>query len=96
MTELLVYSVAAFGLSWVLADSKISLPFRERLAARASWPAVFLLALVECVACTGFHIGWVGQLLGVAPFAHWYLAAFFTCASNLMLAKYVGMLDEGE
>ena len=93
--ELLIYSVAAFGLSWVLADSKISLPVRERLSTGGP-VALFFLPLLECVACTGFHVGWISQLLGAAPFTHWYLAAFFTCASNLLLAKYVGMLDDGD
>ncbi len=96
MTDLLIWSLAAFGFSWVLADSKISLPMRiaidqPGLGVRARrW----FLILLECVACTGFHVGWISQLVGLAPFNHWYVAAFFTCASNLLLAKAVGMLDD--
>ena len=94
MIELLIFTLAAFGFSWSLADSKLTLGFRLWLAhpRRGVWPITF----VECVACTGFHVGWISQLLGAAPFTHWYQAAFFTCASNLLLAKYVGMLDDGD
>lgn len=95
MISLLTWSVVAFGLAWVIADSKLTYPFRKAWAdTQRSSPAVFLLALFECPACLGWHLGWAGYLFGIAPFTSWWQAAFFTCGSSLLLAKYVGMLDE--
>jgi hypothetical protein len=100
MKDLIVWSIAAFALSWILADSKISFPFRTRLGRLENLGgipgglAVILLTLIECVACSGWHLGWIAQLLGIAPFAEWWLAAFYTCGANLLLAKYVGLLDD--
>lgn len=97
--DLLVYVLACFGVSWVIADSKISFPFRVWLEKKAeprtflAAGAAFLLAFAECVACTGFHLGWVAYLFHIGPFNSWYIAAFFTCASNLLFAKHLGMLD---
>ena len=104
MTSILVWSVCAFAFSWVLADSKISYPLRTWLANKARGGPVtfskvaasFFLSLLECVACTSFHVGWIAQLAGVTPFHAWWMAALFTCGSSLLLAKYVGMLDERE
>lgn len=93
VTELVIWALAAFGLSWSVADSKLTLPSREWMS-RQGRIANWALVGMECVACTGGHIGWIGYLAGLAPFEHWYIAAFFTCASNLLLAKLVGMLDE--
>ncbi len=97
MVDLLTWTIAAFALSWVIADAKISLPFRnalDTLKQKRVFGAGALLMLVECVACSGAHVGWIGQLLGVAPFKSWWMAGLYTCGSNLLLAKWLGMLDE--
>ncbi len=97
MIELLIWTIAVFALSWIIADSKISYPFRmalETMEKKKIFGAGFLLVLLECVACTGFHFGWIGYLLHIAPFATWWHAAFFTCGSSLLLARYVGLLDK--
>ncbi len=94
MIELFIWSIAAFGFCWVVADSKLSLGFRLWLAhpRRGVWP----ITLVECVACTGFWVGLAGQLTGIAPISTWWVAALYTCGANLLLAKWVGLLDEHE
>lgn len=46
-----------WGASWIIADSKISRPFRLWLVTKwgtGSW----LLQLLECPACTSFWMGW--------------------------------------
>ncbi len=100
MTGLVIWSVGAFGLSWILADSKISFPVRawmytvEQRGGALGRAAAFTLALVECVACTGFHLGWIGSIAGISPVATWWMSALFTCGSSLILAKVVGLLDQ--
>jgi len=99
--SLVIFTIAAFGFSWILADSKVSYPLRTWLASKDRGQATplkllasFFLALLECVACTGFHVGWICQLAGVAPIDSWWMAALYVCGANLLLAKFVGMLDE--
>lgn len=97
MIELLIWSIAAFAFSWGIAESKLSLPFRVALEVlrRKKIPGPgFLLMLLECSPCNSFHIGWIAYVVGIAPFQTWWQAAFFTCGTSLLLAKYVGLLDE--
>lgn len=102
MINLIVWSITAFGFCWVVADSKVSLPFRMWLEKKSigsgflHFLATFFLAMFECVACTGFHVGWISYLCGVTAFTSWWTAAFFTCGSNLLWAKYVGLLDHAD
>lgn len=97
MVALFSWAVTAFAFSWVIADAKVSLSFRMALDT-AKHKKVFgagaLLTLVECVACSGWWTGLIGQIVGVAPFSSLPAAAFFTCGSNLLLAKWVGLLDD--
>ncbi len=95
MIAFITWIGAAFGFSWVLADSKLTYPFRVAFGdTQKSHAAAWFLMLIECPACTGWWVGIAGYVLGVAPFHSWLEAGFFTCASNLLLAKLVGMLDE--
>jgi hypothetical protein len=75
------------------------LPTIVRPAIRPLIPVVgpWLAALLECCACTGFHLGWLAVVLGVVdvPFSpRWVSAlglAFATSGVNLLLAKWVGI-----
>ncbi len=99
MIELVIWIVATFAWSWVVADSKISLPFRmalERAELKKVFGAGWVLKWMECVACTAWWNGLVGALLGLSPISNWCASAFFTCGSSLLLAKYIGMLDDDE
>ncbi len=96
MIDLITWWIAAFACSWICAEAKISLAFREALDTakhKKVFGAALLLTFVECPACTSWWLGLFGYLAGVAPFGSWWQAAFFTCGSSLLLAKYVGMLD---
>jgi len=93
--DLLVYAVSAFGLAWCISNSKISFPLRLRLAElRWTWT----LALLECPACTGWWLGIFAYFAGETPssIGQWWIAGLFTMASNLLLAKLTGLLDEHE
>jgi len=93
--DLLVYAVSAFGLAWCISNSKVSYPLRLRLAEAGS---VWMLALLECPACLGWWLGIFAYFASSTPAAlgQWWTAGLFTMASNLLLAKLAGLLDEHE
>jgi len=96
----LVYSVMAFALTWIIGDSKISLPFRmvidpgeikTPLDAARAW----LLMLLECPGCLGFWLGIAALYFHVAPEFEWgFLGAIecglFTAGACLLLARAAG------
>ena len=79
MTRLLFFSIAVFGLCYVVGHARVSLAAREALAWAGGSPervrgmsglalvvsAVFrfVLALIECPACLGFWLGFAGGVL---------------------------------
>lgn len=102
---LVLYFLSAFGFAFIVGHSKISLPFREWLAPVVQVPGpqpffhlrAFLLALIECPACLGFWIGVIvfATHIVTLPLPFWLglsLLALSTCAVNLLLAKYVGLV----
>lgn len=68
MLGLLFYTVAAFGLAYIVGHSAISLPFRvlmdpgENLKSPAEAARAWILMLIECPACFGF---WEGLFFGM-------------------------------
>lgn len=68
MMGLLFYTVAAFGLAYIVGHSAISLPFRMAVdpgpdvttPSRVFW--AWFLMLIECPACFGF---WTGLFAGM-------------------------------
>lgn len=75
MTELLIYSFCAYGLAYIVGESKISLPLRMWIEppsvrdAKVSWLIqcfdsirLVVLSLIECPACFGT---WVGFFYGL-------------------------------
>jgi hypothetical protein len=93
--DLFIYSLAAFGLAYIVGWSKLSLPLRERLN-----PKSLFLALLECPACLGT---WVGFAAGYWAWSRgfsslgWQMSVavggLYTCASNLILARLTGLLE---
>lgn len=105
MIHLFAFTIAVFGITFVVGASKISLPFRTWLGRQSETTAhndviaSWALALLECPACLGFHLGWIAVAVGLAPhvFGDGVLGAvfcaFYCCASSLLLARLAG-LDE--
>jgi len=97
-----LFFAAAFGVSFVLAAAHISLPLREWLSneslAKQRPSATWLLLLLECPACTGWHAGWLAVAFGLVPLQrdvlHALTLAFATAASNLILARIAGLSKE--
>lgn len=99
-----VYTIAAFGFAYALGFSHISLPLRFWLGdlIGTSRIAVWTLRLVECPACVGWHIGFWGTWLAGWLNVQWLfgrgffialLAAFYTCGTNLLLARVMGLVE---
>lgn len=93
MLEYFLFFAAVWGLCAGIAFSKLTLPFREGLAARRDFASAFLLALLECPMCTGWHAGWLCVYFSVAPGPHTLLhgaAMAFACAGiNLLFAHRI-------
>lgn len=91
------YFLAAFGVAYVLAAAYITLPFREWLAKQGTL-AAWLLLLLECPACTGWHLGWLSIAFGIVelPRTLFYglVLAFATAAVNLILARIAGLTKD--
>ena len=98
MLSYFLYFLAAAGLSYVLAASHITFGIRSWLADQKHATATGLLLLVECMACTGWHIGWLSVAVGIAPgsrtVTHALLLAFATAGSNLVHARISGLTKE--
>lgn len=93
MIEHVKHILMVFGAAYIVGYSQISLPLREWLATRTTPFARWLLALVECAACFGFHCGWVLAMLTM-PLS-WFSAfgyGCFFCATNFLLARLTGLM----
>lgn len=101
MIQLLVFTLAVFGVAYVLGYAKITFQLRSKLDRPGfrKW----LLDLLECVACTSWWMGNFAFLAGIAPeiFYTWrslvvgqMVCAFYCCASSLILAKFTGLTDD--
>lgn len=108
MTLFLLWTLAHFGLAYVVGHSVITLPFRTSLWAPnrevltlRDAQRVFLVTLLECPACFGFWAGGVA-IVFVAPFVGavrsfppYVLAPAFalaTSGSNYLLARLAGLI----
>ena len=102
---LAIYCLMAFGISFVLGFSHISLPVRVALA-KAGNIGGWCVRLLECPGCLGFWVGAVAYI--VLPWMPKYAAlltenklvgllvlAFFTVASNLILSLQFGLIHAG-
>ena len=90
------YTLAAFGLAYILGHSRITLYTRTRLAA-LGWFSRWMVELVECPACLGTWLGFAAGFfwphlapLGWAPLA----LALWTCGANYLLGRATGLLKE--
>lgn len=86
MIELVVFSVTIFGIAWGVGLSSLSHPFRSRLP-------TFFVTMLECLGCQSFHWGWIAYLLHLTPAAltSWWVAAFYSAASSLILLRFSGL-----
>jgi hypothetical protein len=96
-----VHTFAAFGVAYLVGHSVASKSTREWLWDLDVPPARWLVMLVECPACFGFWIGLAAGFAGVfdfasvpLPFLTPLLAACYTAATNLILGRLAGIVQE--
>ena len=96
MLTLLVYTVSAFGLAYIVGHAQITLAFRAAWADTGKLP--WLLDLVECPACFGFWIGLATSIfwssLFNAPFN--IMLPFYTSGANFLLGRLTGLVPKEE
>ncbi len=107
MKELLLFTVANFGLAFVVGHSKISMPLRMlidpgRIDSMAKAARAWLIMLLECPACLGFWGGglyahFTGYSFGfpAAGFLATLGFALYACGANFLLSALSGMLWKG-
>lgn len=101
MIPVAIYTLAAFGIAFVVGFAKISLGIREFIAARCTW----LISLLECPACLGFWIGLVAGALNlpglfneITPYPRLYrvcaalMLGFYTVATNFLLGRISSLI----
>jgi hypothetical protein len=98
MTMLAYYTLAAFGLWYIVGASVISYPARAALkrAAAKNAAADYLLDLLQCPACFGV---WVGAVIAFTryspmPEADFASLALYTGATNLILGHLTNLMPE--
>ncbi len=98
------YTIAAFGLAYVVGQAAISKRPRDWLAG-LNRVGQFIVELLECPACFGFWTGalvesvglWPQSIPGHAPWvARILYAGLYTSASNLILAIATGIVARPE
>lgn len=106
MIPLVIHTFAAFGLAFVVGFSRISLGFREWVAARSVWG----IALLECPACLGYWIGLASGLFDLPGlFGHSFMPVpwliriyaaivlgFYTGATNYALGRLTSLIPSAE
>ncbi len=101
MVQLVFYTLAAFGLAYVIGHSIATKAIREGLFTLGAPlpPLRWLVWLVECPACFGFWIGWFTGLWFAweSPLGRQLLAAFaiacYTAGTNFVLGKLTGLMQ---
>lgn len=66
-SQLALFALVLLGLTYLVGWSRISFGTRHWLARRPI--GLWLVQLIECPKCLGFHLGWVALMLGWGPFA---------------------------
>jgi hypothetical protein len=77
--------LAIWGLSWIIADSKISLPIRLWISLRGPPWGTRALSFLECPACTSFWFGLATAILFLD--LRWLAIPFAlaSCGTSLVL-----------
>lgn len=112
MISLVIYTVAAFGLAYIVGFSKISLPVRNwidpgvpKIVSFAELFRRFVLSLIECPACFGFWIGfWFAAYVPTPSlfpelkikFFWMLMLACYTSGSNFILGNATRLITEDE
>jgi hypothetical protein len=85
-----------WGAAWVIADSKITLPFRRFIVSRCGEEG-WAIKLLECPACTSF---WIGTGVGFAIFRMGFPLSFafglVACGLGAIIAAFTFGADDHE
>ncbi len=95
--ELIVFVLVAFGIVFGIGQTKLTYPFRKWLS-RGGPVKLWMLLLLECVFCLGFHLGWIAVCFHLAPYFSHDLrggieCAFFTASACLVVAHFAGVTE---
>lgn len=94
----IVYTIAAFGLAYIVGHSAISRPLRLALWDVGGPFLKFIVTLLECPACFGFWIGLttggVIVALDLMPWPALLAFPFYTTGMNFLLGRATGLISD--
>lgn len=98
MIALFVFTCCVFAVTFIAGQAKISLPIRfwfSNTRLGKSTVGSWILALVECNACSSWWLGAGAFFLHLTPAAltTWWISALYCCATSLVLAAMSGLSD---
>lgn len=86
-----LYGLVVLGVAYVVGYSQITYAARSWLA-KSSPVGGWLVDLLQCPKCLGFHVGWSWALAGYGPFAPmrlgWIIGAWATAALMLIADRF--------
>lgn len=87
--DLVIRTIATYGASWALGCAEVSRPVREALGKlpHTKW----LMKLICCPACTGFHIGFWPALV-TEGFPQALVMGFYSCGANFLIGRLSGVI----
>jgi hypothetical protein len=89
--SLLLLLGSTWGIAWVIADSKLSLPVRRQLAEIRGENSL-LVQLLECPACMSFWLGTASaRFVANLPLFPAILFGFVACGLSFVLAALTGV-----
>lgn len=90
-----LYALAVLGVVYIIGFSQITIAARTRLS-KLGAVGLWVLDLLQCPKCLGYHLGYLVALAGVGPFASmrfgWLLAAPIT-AAVMLIADRLDLFD---
>lgn len=95
---LIVYTVASFGLSWIVGHSRASRPIRLALYDSGGLLANLVVEMLECPGCFGAWLGFFVALSVHLIFRDVTAAIFivfptYTAGSNYLLGRATGLIS---
>ena len=104
---LFFYTIAVFGLAYIMGHAKVSLGIRTQIF-NMGGVAAWLVELVECPACLGTHLGfwfavfapwvWLNSIIPL-PTTTWFsagvLLGLYTCGTGFVLGRATGWIKGG-
>lgn len=104
MESLVFFTFAAFGLAYIVGHARISLPIRQwifpsrdgegRVEVLLNQLRIMFVELIECPACFGFWIGFIGSVAVKNSFIASLCWGCYISGVNFLLGKLTSLIKD--